>query len=111
MTTKALGQPGIVHAYLCQEQAQNAMKHVESIDKNDNPISYYETLFAVDLTFSRYKECHKHIDKLLSIIPWQHTWHEWGTLLQILVQNYSEALKYATEDHSHQLRRVSIRQH
>ena len=73
-------------------------------------MSYHETL-AIDLSLNRYKECHKHVDKLLSIIPWQHTWHEWGTLLQILMQNYTEALKYATEDHSHQLRRASIRQH
>ncbi len=102
---------GIAHSMLWMEKNQDALNYTESLDKSEHASSYHENLFAINLVSHHYKECHKHIDRLLSIIPWQHQWHEWATFLQILMHNYDAALKYATEDHSHQLRRTSIRQH
>ena len=93
------------------ERNQEALEYTETLDPKEDAISYSENRFAIDLTLRRYKECHRHVDQLLLHTPWQHEWHEWATLLQILMHNYEEALKYATEDHSHQLRRTTIRQH
>ena len=90
---------GMCLTLLWLERNQEALEYTETLDPKENAISYSENRFAIDLTLRRYKECHQHIDQLLLHTPWQHQWHEWATLLQILMHNYEEALKYATEDH------------